>query len=61
MSRHTLEGERHEKLGANSFGDATQGNSVVTIARLLKEIYVTTSTKYVTKQVKNKPSEKVAT
>ena len=33
----------------------------MTITRLLKEIYVATSTKYVATQIKNKPREKVAT
>ena len=31
------------------------------ITRLLKEIYVSTSTKYFTTQIKNKPKEKVVT
>ena len=39
----------------------TQGISVATITRLLKEIYVATLTKYVATQIKNKPREKVAT
>ena len=60
-SRQTPEGQGHEKLGANRFGVATQGISVATITRLLKEIYVATSTKYVATQIKNKPREKVAT
>ena len=47
-------------MGANRFGVATQGISVVTITRLLKEIYVTTSTKYIATKIKNKPREKVA-
>ena len=47
MSRQTLEGQEHEKLGTNKFGIATQGISVATITRLLKEIYVATSTMYV--------------
>ena len=61
MSRQTLEGQEHEKLGANRFGVATQGIFIATIIRLLKEIYVATSTKYVATQIKNMPSEKVAT
>ena len=61
MSRQTPEGQGHEKLGANRFGVATQGISVWTRTRLLKEIYVATSTKYVATQIKNKPREKVAT
>ena len=61
MSRQTLEGQDHEKLGANRFGVATQGISILTITRLLKEIYVATSTKYVATQIKNKPREKVTT
>ena len=48
-------------MGANRFGVATQGISITTITRLLKEIYVATSTKYVATQIKNKPREKVAT
>ena len=36
----------------------TQGISVATITRLLKEIYVATSTKYVATQIKNKPKER---
>ena len=36
MSRQTLEGQGHEKLGANRFGDATQVIYVATITRLLK-------------------------
>ena len=48
-------------MGANRFGVTTQGISIATITRLLKEIYVGTSTKYVTTQIKNKPREKVAT
>ena len=59
MSRHTPEGQGHEKMGANRFGVATQGISIATITRLLKEIYVATSTKYVATQIKNKPREKV--
>ena len=47
-------------MGANRFGVATQGNYIATITRLLKEIYVATSTKYVATQIKNKPREKVA-
>ena len=39
----------------------TQGIYVAIRTRLLKEIYVTTSTKYFTTQIKNKPREKVAT
>ena len=61
MSRHTPEGQDHEKLGANRFGVATQGIFVMTITRLLKEIYVATSIKYVATQIKNKPREKVET
>ena len=61
MSRQTPKGQGHEKLGANRFGVATQGISVATITRLMKEIYVATSTKYVTTQIKNKPNEKVVT
>ena len=60
MSRQTLEGQEHEKLGANRFGVMTQGIYVATITRLLKEIYVVTSTKYVPTQIKNKPRKKVA-
>ena len=48
-------------MGANKFSVVTQGISVATITRLLKEIYVTTSTKYVATQIKNKPREKVVT
>ena len=54
MSRQTLEGQGHEKLVANRFG-------VATITRLLKEIYVATSTKSVATQIRNKPREKVTT
>ena len=36
MSRQTLEGQGHEKLGVNKFGVATQGIPVVTRTRLLK-------------------------
>ena len=54
MLRQTLKGQGCEKLGANKFG-------VTTITRLLKEIYVAISTKYVATQIKNKPREKVAT
>ena len=61
MSRQTPEGQDHKKLGANRFGVATQGISVAIITRLLKEIYVVTSTKYVATKIKNKPREKVAT
>ena len=61
MSRQTPEGQDHEKMGANRFDVVTQDISVVTITRLLKEIYVMTSTKYVATQIKNKPREKVAT
>ena len=61
MSRLTPEGQGHKKLGANRFGVATQGIYVATIARLLKENYVATSTKYVPTQIKNKPREKVTT
>ena len=60
MLQQTSEGQGHEKVGSNRFGVTTQGISVATITRLLKEIYVTTSTKYVTTQIKNKPREKVA-
>ena len=59
-SRQTPEGQGHDKLGVNRFGVATQGISVATITRLLKEIYVLTSTKYVATQIKNKHREKVA-
>ena len=61
MSRQTPEGQGHEKVGANGFGVVTPGIFVAIITRLLKEIYVSDSTKYVTTQIKNKPSEKVAT
>ena len=47
MSRQTSEGQDHEKLGANRFGVTKQGIFFVKITRLLKEIYVATSTKYV--------------
>ena len=60
-TRQTPKGQGHEKLDANRFGVATQGISVATIIRLLTEIYVATSTKYVATQIKNKPKEKVAT
>ena len=60
MSRQTPKGQDHEKLGENWFGVVTQGISITTITRLLKEIYVATSTKYVATQIKNKPREKVA-
>ena len=60
MSRQTPERQEHEKLGAKRFSVATQGIYVATITRLLKEIYVATSTKYVATQIKNKPREKVA-
>ena len=59
MLRQTPEGQGHEKLRANRFGIATQGISITTITRLLKEIYVATSIKYVATQIKNKPKEKV--
>ena len=36
MSRQTLEGQEHEKLGANRFGVTTQGIPVTTRTRLLK-------------------------
>ena len=39
----------------------TQGIFFATITRLLKEIYVAISTKYVATQIKNKLREKVAT
>ena len=55
MSQHTLEGQGHEKLGANRFGVTTQGISVATI------IYVTTSKKHVATQIKDKPKERVVT
>ena len=58
MSRQTPEGQGHEKLGVNRFGVTTQGIFIVTITRLLKEIYAVTSTKYVATQIKNKPNEK---
>ena len=61
MSRQTPEGQRHEKLGENKFSVMTQGIYVTTRTRLLKEIYVSTSTKYVATQIKNKPREKVIT
>ena len=61
MSRQTPKRQRYEKLGANRFGVTTQGISVMTITRLLKEINVATSTKYVATQIKNKLREKVAT
>ena len=61
MSRQTPKGQGHEKLGANRFGVATQGISVSIRTRLLKEIYVATSTKYVATQIKKNPREKVAT
>ena len=48
-------------MSANRFGVATQGIYVRTRTRLLKEIYVATSTKYVAAQSKNKPKEQVAT
>ena len=54
MSWQTPEGQGDEKLGKNRFG-------VATITRLLKEIYVMTSTKYVTTQIKGKPRERVGT
>ena len=59
-SRQTPKRQGHEKLGANRFSVTTQAISVVTITRLLKEIYVATSTKYVATQIKNKPRQKVA-
>ena len=61
MSRQTSEGQDHEKLGANNFSVVTEGISVMTITRLLEEIYVVTSTKYVATPIKNKPREKVVT
>ena len=48
-------------MGGNRFGDATQGIYVATITRLLKEIYIAISTKYVPTQIKNKPGEKAVT
>ena len=59
--RQALEGQGHEKLGANRFGVVTQGIFVATITRLLKEIYVATSTKYIATQIKNKPREEATT
>ena len=61
MSKQTPKGQGHEKLGANRFGVATQGIYVVTRTRLLKEIYVVTSTKYVATQNKNKHREQSTT
>ena len=55
------EGQGPEKLGANRFGVTTQGIYVSTRTRLLKEIYVATSTKYVVTQIKNKHREKIVT
>ena len=52
MLRQTPEGQRHEKLGANRFGVATQGIFIATLTRLLKGIYIATSTKYVITQIK---------
>ena len=46
-------------MGATRFGVATQDNFVAIITRLLKEIYVATSIKYIATQIKNKPREKV--
>ena len=59
MSRQTSKGQANEKLGANRFGVVTQSISVAIITRLLKQIYVATSTKYVATQTKNKSREKV--
>ena len=42
MSRQTLEGQGHEKLGANTFGVTTQGILVAIRTKLLNTIYVTT-------------------
>ena len=61
MSKQTPKGQGHEKLSANWFGVATQGISVATRTRLLKEIYVATSTKYVATQIKNKHREQAKT
>ena len=47
-------------MGANRFGVTKQGIFFVTIKKLQKEIYVATSTKYVSTQIKNKSGEKVA-
>ena len=60
MSRQTPEGKGHEKMGANRFGVATQGIFVGTRTRLLKDIYVAISTKYVATQSKNKLRAQVA-
>ena len=57
----SLEGQGHEKLGANKFGVTTQGIPITTRTRLLKKLYVATSSKYVATQSKNQPREQVAT
>ena len=61
MSQQTPKRQVHGKLSANRFGVATQGISIATRAILLKEIYVTTLTKYIATQIKNKHREKVVT
>ena len=51
---------RHPRIFSGLTGcQRTPGFCAIT--RLLKEIYVTTSTKYVATQIKNKPREKVTT
>ena len=60
MSGQTPEEHRHEKMGPNRFGVATQGIIVETRTRLHNTIYVATLSKYVTKQFKSKPREEVA-
>ena len=42
MSRQTPVEQGHEKLGANKFGVATQGNPIATRTRLLNTNYVVT-------------------
>ena len=59
MSRQTPKEHRHEKLGANRFGVATQGVPVMTRTRLLNTSYVAKLSKYVATQFKSKPREQV--
>ena len=61
MSRQTPEEHRHEKLGANRFGVATQGIPVAIRTRPLNTIYVATLSKDVATQFKSKPREQVTT
>ena len=61
MSQQIQETEGNEKLVANKFGVATQEINVATRTRLLNKNTITTLSKFVAIESKNKPREQVTT